>query len=337
MPVTAVSYPNIALIKYWGNRNDDLRMPAADSLSMTLDRPSVAVTVEAADVFRVRSFDPDGKERVLTGKQVARFAETLDLVREYLRTIHADEALPRQLSITVRSHIPSSVGLASSAAVFSALARALAGLMRDHTPLTDAQVSVLARLGSGSAARSIFGGYAALLAGDGDGIGASYGKHIAPSGHWTLYDFVIIPSTEAKKVGSTEGHALAQTSPLFAQRIADIMERRQPQCIDAVLRRDFELLRNVTEEDALDMHAVMESSVPPLRYLSEETHRIIREITSLREEKHLPVLYTMDAGPTVHLLCEEGAVTDIRHFAAAQKERGCVIFEAKTGEGTYLQ
>jgi len=81
---------------------------------------------------------------------------------------------------------------------------------------------------------------------------------------------------------------------------------------------------------------VMETSNPPLKYLSEETHRIVGEVKTLRDATHLPVLFTMDAGPTVHLICEESAYGVISAFAKEQEERGCLIFEAKTGKGARL-
>lgn len=331
---TARSTPNIALIKYWGNRSNDLRLPAADSLSMTLDRPTVEITVEASDAFTMRSFEADGSEKALTEKHTGRFRQTISLMRLSLKQWGMEKALPRELSITVRSHIPPAVGLASSAAVFSCLARALAGLMEDAPPLTDEQVSVLARLGSGSAARSIFGGYAALRAGTGEAIDSAVGEQIADERHWILYDTVVIPSIEEKKVGSTEGHALAHTSPCFKARIDAITSRREQECIDAILTRDFEKLRRVAEEDCLDMHHVMQTSTPPLHYLTEDTHRIVNVIRDLRTKEHLPVLFTMDAGPTVHLICPEEARNAVVSFAKAQN--GCTIFETKIGSGVCL-
>jgi diphosphomevalonate decarboxylase len=160
------------------------------------------------------------------------------------------------------------------------------------------------------------------------------GVQIAPEDHWPLHDIVIIPSHDEKKVGSSEGHELAPTSPYFAARIEAIRTRRYQECIDAILHRDFEKLRAAAEEDALDMHHVMETSDPPIRYLTEDTHRIVREITDLRSCEYLPVLYTMDAGPTVHLICTDEAVTRVREFAHAQN--GCTIFEAKVGPGARL-
>ncbi|MDD5469879.1 MAG: diphosphomevalonate decarboxylase [Candidatus Peribacteraceae bacterium] len=340
--LTARSTPNIALIKYWGNRNEELRLPMADSLSMTLDHPTVEISIEESDRFAVHSYDPEGQEKSLTEKQMGRWQKTLDLCRRYLETLKAPDALPKNITLQIRSHIPPAVGLASSAAVFSCLGKAIAGFIAPSIALTDEQVSVLARLGSGSAARSIFGGFSALLAknqkpetrNQETDIASSYAIQIAPENHWLLHDIIVIPSHDEKKVGSTEGHALASTSPFYAQRVEDIRTRRQPECIDAILHKDFEKLQKVAEEDALDMHHVMETSTPPLKYLTADTHRIIAAIKDLRTKEHLPVLFTMDAGPTVHLLCPEEAESKVLAFANAQK--GCTIFSTKVGPGSSL-
>ena len=240
--------------------------------------------------------------------------------------------LSASIAIAIDSHIPPGIGIASSSAVFAALAKAISGMI--DAPLSDEQISIMARLGSGSAARSIFGGYGAIRNLPGDAIGDAVGFQIADENHWVLHDVIIVPSTEEKKVGSTEGHAGAHTSPHFADRIHAINERRQRECIDAILGKDFEKLRAVTEKDCMDMHRCMQTQTPPLRYLSDTTYRIIEEITALRKAKHLPVLYTMDAGPTVHLFCTDEALNDVRTYAKAQK--GCKIFEARTGSGASL-
>lgn len=129
MSVTARSTPNIALIKYWGNRDDSLRLPAADSLSMTLDSPSVEITVDHADVLTVQSFEADGSEKSLKAKDITRFARHLELTKKYVQFLAEASPLPANVSITIRSQIPSSIGLASSAAVFGCLAKAYAGLI----------------------------------------------------------------------------------------------------------------------------------------------------------------------------------------------------------------
>jgi len=328
MSIRAVSTPNIALIKYWGNRNEELRLPAADSLSMTLDRPTVEVAVSDAGEFFVRSFGLDGGERTLTEKEIKRLEKHFLLAKKYLESIGAAGTFPASVSLEIRSKIPKSVGLASSAAVFSALAEAYGGFVNN---LSRRDVSVLARLGSGSASRSVFGGFSAFVAGEGEALGSAYAEQIASENHWELWDIIIVPSQEEKNTGSTEGHALARTSPLFEARLRDI-PRRQKMCIEAIREKDFGKLRKVAEEDCLDMHEVMKTSTPSLNYLSDETYRIVREVEELRAREHLAVLYTMDAGPTVHLVCEESALPAVQAFAHAQN--GCTVFEAKVGSGS---
>jgi len=331
MASIAQSTPNIAFIKYWGNRSEDLRLPMAPSISMTLDRPTVEIAVEEADAFSVRSFLEDGSEKILKEKDSERFRKVIELMRRYLGTLDADDALPKALAITVRSRIPPAVGLASSAAVFSCLAKAVAGFIGPKITLTDKQASVLARLGSGSAARSIFGGFSTLEEGTGMEIESSWSEQIADEHHWLLHDIVVVPAMEEKKIGSTEGHALASTSPFYADRVQAIRTHRQRECIDAIRMKDFEKLQRVAEDDCLDMHYVMETGTPALHYLNTQSHHIVDSIAQVRKKEHLPVLFTMDAGPTVHLVCPEEARSAVLSFAKAQE--GCTIFETKVGPG----
>jgi diphosphomevalonate decarboxylase len=323
--ITARSTPNIALIKYWGNRHDEFRLCASDSTSMTLDGPYVDISIEPANELSVTSTNKEMDE-----KDVQRFQKTLNLIEVYLATIEPTDVT--NLSITIDSQIPPAIGLASSAAVFSALAKAISGLV--NADLSDEQISVMARLGSGSAARSIFGGFGAIRNEENDFIDGSKGWQIADEHHWNLHDIIIVPSTEEKKVGSSEGHTKAWTSPSFQARVDAITDHRQQECIDAILNKDFEKLQKVAEEDCMDMHHCMQTQDPPLNYLSDETFRIIDEVKALRTAEHLPVLYTMDAGPTVHLFCEEEALSTIKKYA--QEQNGCQIFEAKTGEGAKI-
>jgi len=268
----------------------------------------------------------------MTEKDTLRFAETLRLIRGYLGSLGYDRALPASLHIEIDSEIPPSIGLASSSAVFSALPKAIAGLL--DADLTDEQISVMARLGSGSAARSIFGGFSAIRNTGGNDIDSAVGWQIVDEHHWQLHDIIIVPSTQEKKVGSSEGHAFAQTSPHFAERIRAIKEYRQQECIDAIEQKDFEKLQHIAEEDCMDMHRCMETQQPPLHYLSSETLRIVGEVKQLREAEHIPVLYTMDAGPTVHLFCTNEARNRIVEFAHEQAD--CTIFKASIGPGTHL-
>ncbi|MBT4119527.1 MAG: diphosphomevalonate decarboxylase [Candidatus Peribacter sp.] len=323
--ITARSTPNIALIKYWGNRHDEFRLCANENLAMTLDGPHVDVSIELAETLSVTSANKE-----MTEKDTVRFQKTLNLIEVYLATIAPTEV--SNLTITIDSQIPPSIGLASSAAVFSALAKAVSGLV--DADLTDEQISVMARLGSGSAARSIFGGYGAVRNEENLFIDGSKGWQVADEHHWNLHDIIIVPSTEEKKVGSSEGHPKAWTSPDFAKRVEDINNHRQQECIDALLAKDFEKLQAVVEEDCMEMHHCMQTQDPPLNYLSDETYRILDEVKSMRKADHLPVLYTMDAGPTVHLFCTDEAKERITEYAHAQES--CKVFEASVGQGAYL-
>ncbi len=329
MTIRAVSTPNIALIKYWGNRDDALRLPAADSLSITLDTPTVEVAITEAERFTVKSFSGE-LERSLSGDELARLKKHFVDAKEYLSRIGKGGALPTAVSLKIKSSVPRGIGIASSAAIFSALAEVYAGLA---SGMSRKDVSIMARLGSGSASRSVFGGFVAMISGEGEGVDASYAVQIALPEHWKLWDIIIAPSIAPKHTGSTEGHALVHTSPAFQDRLRE-MPHRQKECIEAIRGRDFEKLRVVSEEDCIDMHKVMMSSTPSLNYLSEETHRIIGEITDLRSRQGLAVLYTMDAGPTVHLICEQSALPAVREYARAQKN--CTIFEAGIGSGSRL-
>jgi len=324
MKIRAVSAPNIALIKYWGNRNEELRLPAADSLSMTLDSPTVEVSAESTSNFSVRSIHSDGSERILTERERSRLENHFLLAKKYA------EKLPSSVSIEIRSNVPRGIGLASSAAVFSALAESYAAFIPN---MSRKDVSILARLGSGSASRSVYGGFVAMHVGEGSEIDASYAEQLAPENHWELYDIVIAPSIEEKTTGSSEGHPLAHTSPFFEKRLRELPDR-QAMCIEAIRGKNFDKLRIVAEVDCLDMHAVMKSSTPPLKYLSNETERIMREVEALRAPEHLPVLYTMDAGPTVHLICEKSALSSVSEYASRQKN--CTVFETKIGSGSSL-
>jgi diphosphomevalonate decarboxylase len=326
--IRVISAPNIALIKYWGNRNNALRLPAADSLSITLDQPTVEVVVKKAEIFSAMSFAADGSERILSEKESARLLQHFNSVQKYVHEGGLGKILPEAVSVEIHSKIPTGVGLASSAAVFSALAEGYAGFI-PGTSRRD--ISVLARLGSGSASRSVYGGFVAMIAGEGDGVSASYAQQVVPESHWKLYDVIVVPSHSEKETGSTEGHALAQTSPLFEKRIFDIGSRQQ-QCIDAILSKDFQKLQRASEEDNADMHAVMRSSTPSLEYLSEKTYEIVRGIEELRAKTGLAVLYTMDAGPTVHLICEGSALAAVREYADAQFD--CAVFVAGVGSGS---
>ena len=296
MIVTARAHPNIALIKYWGNRDDALRLPANASISINLAGLETVTSV---------SFEPGlPADRIeIDGLPPARAAA--DRVVRHLDRVRALSGQRACARVVSRSNFPSGTGIASSASAFAALtvaASAASGLS-----LTEGELSRLARAGSGSAARSIPDGFVELATGPHDKDACAYS--LAGPGHWDVADCIALVSREAKSVGSSDGHRLATTSPLQSARVEDA-PRRMELCRKAIRERDFPLLAEIVELDCLLMHAVMMTSRPPLIYWQPATVDILREIRAWRADG-LPVAFTIDAGPNVHCLCEGGAAEEI--------------------------
>ncbi|HSK87906.1 MAG TPA: diphosphomevalonate decarboxylase [Anaerolineales bacterium] len=287
---TAQASPNIAFIKYWGNRDDTLRIPSNGSISMNLEGLYTRTTV---------SFQPSlpYDELIINGHEVGgagrdRISYILDIIRG-MANIH------ERAEVMSENNFPSGTGIASSASAFAALA--LAGSKAAGLSLSERELSRLARRGSGSASRSIPGGFVEWQAGTSDED--SFAFSIAEPGHWDLVDCVAIVSTRHKKTGSSEGHTITGTSPLQAARVADAA-RRLDICRNAILERDFNAFASIVELDSDMMHAVMMTSTPALHYWKPASLEVINGVRQWRMEG-IPVCYTVDAGPNVHVICPE--------------------------------
>jgi diphosphomevalonate decarboxylase len=285
---TAQANPNIAFIKYWGNRGDALRLPANGSISMNLDGLFTRTSVTFSASFETDSLRIGN--RPVTGSGLERVSLFLDLVRGLAGTNLRAE-------VVSENNFPSGAGIASSASAFAALA--LAATRAAGIILSNRELSRLARRGSGSACRSVPDGFVEWQVGTNDAD--SFAVSIAPPEHWKLADCVAIVSSGHKKTGSTEGHASAPTSPLQAARVADA-PRRLDLCRRAILDRDFEALAAVVELDSDMMHAVMMTSEPGLFYWRPASLSVMHAVREWRENG-MPVCYTIDAGPNVHVLC----------------------------------
>ncbi len=293
---TASAHPNIAFVKYWGNRDEPLRLPANPSLSMNLAGLETVTTVEFVEGLTEDEVVIGGEAQ--TGAAQARVSAHLDHLR-------ARAGMAVRARVESRNNFPSGAGIASSASAFAALT--LAGAAAAGLSLSEPELSALARLGSGSAARSVPTGFVEWQAGDSPET--SFAFSIALPDHWALRDVVAVVSKAHKAVGSTGGHALAGTSPLQAARVASAPERLRV-CREAVLARDFRALAEFMEADSNLMHAVMMTSTPPLYYWEPQTLRIMKAVRDWRVEG-LPVCFTIDAGPNVHCLCPAEAVPEV--------------------------
>jgi diphosphomevalonate decarboxylase len=307
MPIyqaTAQASPNIALIKYWGNRDQVLRLPSNPSLSMNMAGLTTTTTVEFDPALEHDVLILGGREIGSKGlERVSRFLDQVRKTSEALR--ETSEVSTLFARVDSRNNFPSGAGLASSASGFAALA--LAATAAAGLQLNEAELSRLARLGSGSACRSVPGGFVEWTMGDDDR--SSYAHSIAPADHWDLRDVVALIDVGHKAVGSTEGHAVADTSPLQAARVATAADRLA-QARSAVLARDFESLTEVVELDSLMMHAVMITSSPVLMYWQPATVAVMQAVRQWRRNG-LAACTTIDAGPNVHVICTAEAADEV--------------------------
>lgn len=291
MKATARARPNIALVKYWGKRDSVLNLPAAGSLSVTLDTLWTQTSV---------AFDPAFEHDTLhlnnasDTHALARVSACLDILRGHAGTTC-------RARVDTQNTFPTAAGLASSASGFAALVVAASQAL--GLPQERRFLSSLARQGSGSAARSLYGGFVRMHAGElADGSDAFAESLLSPDA-WPLTVVVAITTQKAKTVSSGEGMERSRrTSPFHADWIASVDDDLAV-AHAAVMQRDFQALAEVSEHSCLKMHADMLASRPPLMYWTAATMGCMQRIRQLRENDGVGVFFTVDAGPQVKAIC----------------------------------
>jgi diphosphomevalonate decarboxylase len=287
-----VAGTNIALVKYWGKRDAALNLPAAGSLSLTLDAMGTRTSVRFSDALAADRLVLNGADA--DARATGRASAFLDRIRTRARVTARAE-------IISENSVPTASGLASSASGFAALAVAAAraaGL--DASP---AELSELARLGSGSAARSIFGGFVEMAPGQrADGADAVAAPVNGGDSWGDVRLVVAVTSAGPKAVGSTDAmEHTARTSPYYAAWVAsvpgDLADARA-----AVAARDLPRLGGVAERSAMRMHASAMAADPPVLYWTPATLAAMSAVRDLRG-RGVAAFYTMDAGPHVKVLC----------------------------------
>jgi len=287
MKSTAWAPANIAFIKYWGKADDELRLPLNASISMNLSGAHTITTVEFSKELK------EDKITLLDGTfsdhETLRVMRGLDRIRK--RATKNEKA-----KVVTKNTFPKGAGSAASASGFAALT--VAGFSAVGKSLSEKELSIVARQGSGSACRSIPDGFVQWK--KGNTSQESFAYSLYPSGHWDLRDALVIVDSSMKKVSTTIGMEAIRTSPLLDGRLAALPERLD-RCQKALADKNFLKLGEVVEEDCLDMHEVMQSQVPPLNYWNETTRHIMNMVRLWRKEGAL-VYFTIDAGPNVHIL-----------------------------------
>ena len=300
---TAIAHPNIAFIKYWGNRDDMMRLPSNGSISMNLEALYTRTTVTFSTDIRHDTVKINGKRA--DSSTMFRIEDWLDDLICYLYHKNWLKDAPGNVEIISENSFPTGAGIASSASAFAALTLAVFGALGIETD--EAALSYWARHGSGSACRSIPEGFCEWVTGSNEN---SYAYSLAPASHWDLVDLIAVISGKHKKVVSSKGHWTADTSPFQEQRVYTAPQRIAV-CRQAILEKDFNALAKVSEKDMLMMHSVMMTQDPPLFYWEGPTIRVIKAVREWREEG-LECFATIDAGPNVHVICTGRSAPAVR-------------------------
>jgi diphosphomevalonate decarboxylase len=309
LSVTARAGTNIALVKYWGKRDKALNLPATGSLSLTLAHFGSETTVRFAPDAEAR----EGGDQIIFNGEPAepRFAQRvqrfLDLVRE-----ESQVGLPAE--VITRNDVPTAAGLASSASGFAALA--LAASRAANLKLSPPDLSALARRGSGSAARSIFGGFVEMAAGENFDGSDACAQPLLAADAWDVRLVVAITAEGAKAIGSSEAmERTAQTSPYYAGWLQSVQEDLTA-ARAATLARDLPSLGQIAERNALRMHACTMAADPPIVYWNCATMAAMETVRRLRAAGS-QAFFTIDAGPHVKVLCTSHDVTSVEPALSA--------------------
>jgi diphosphomevalonate decarboxylase len=290
MKASARARANIALVKYWGKADAALNVPAVGSLSITLDGLYSDTEIEFDPALERDSLSLDDRP---DPQALERVSACLDLLRERAGVTECAR-------VVSHNNFPTGAGLASSASGFAALVAAAAAAL--GLSMTPRELSILARRGSGSAARSIFGGYVVMRAGTSADGNDSYAEPLLEPESWPLRVVVAITSHARKPIGSTSGmRSSAASSPYYPAWIGS-----SPADIDAathaIRRRNFSALSTVAEHSCLKMHALALSGSPPIIYWTPATLACIDAVRQLQRDG-IDVFFTIDAGPQVKAVC----------------------------------
>ncbi|WP_261805593.1 diphosphomevalonate decarboxylase [Lapidilactobacillus luobeiensis] len=287
---TARAYTNIALIKYWGKRDSQQMLPWNSSLSLTLDQ----FYTETKVTFLPKRSQQQQDEFIFAGVAQpisAKVTRVLSLIRQ-----QAD--LTNFARIETDNHVPTSAGLASSASAFAALAAA--GARAAGLTLDQRQLSILARHGSGSASRSIAGGFVVWHAGHDDQ--SSYAESLLPRVDFPIVVIAVLVDQRPKKVLSSTGMAQSVLTSPFYQAWVNTAEAGIETMTAAIKARDIPQIGALAEANAMQMHATTLSAVPPFTYFAPLTLRIWELVQAIRI-KGLNCYLTLDAGPNPKLIC----------------------------------
>jgi diphosphomevalonate decarboxylase len=284
--ITAVAPSNIAFIKYWGKKDEVLRLPENGSISMNLSDMFTTTTVEFDRKYNQDDVLYNGEHEDIAS---SRAVIHLDRIRKLAGIL-------LRAKVVTQVNFPPSTGLSSSASGFAALT--LAGSKAAGLNLSEKELSILARQGSGSACRSVPDGFVEWL--DGETSDTSYSVSLYSPEYWDLVDVVAVVTSDKKDISTTEGMKNKNKSPYYETRL-DRMPIKLSLCHEAIRLRDFEKLGALSELEALEMHAIMITQTPPLLYWTTGTLLLMKLVQKWRQEG-LSCYFTINTGQNIHIL-----------------------------------
>jgi diphosphomevalonate decarboxylase len=299
---TAVAPSNIAWIKYWGKRPGANQWPTNDSISMTLSKIATTTLAKLTSTSEYDRLTWDGNTLSDCDPRYRRFAKFLDFLKR-------ETGFRGALQIETSNSFPTGAGIASSASGFAALTVASLAAMHKIelwdeliTNFGLQRLAHFARIGSGSACRSLLGGIVHWHSGS--SAEDQLITQLVPAEDWALSDVVMVVEGAQKHTGSSDGHQAAWTSPIFGLRLSGLAERLE-RLKSAIAKRDFPEVGVILEQEAIEMHSVMMTSMPPIFYAHTRTWEILSWLRRWRSESGIEVFFTLDAGPNPHLICRQ--------------------------------
>ncbi|KAG0936282.1 hypothetical protein G6F57_013472 [Rhizopus arrhizus] len=334
--VTCTAPVNIAVIKYWGKRDTELILPTNSSLSVTLSQDILhsKTTISAAKEYSQDRLWLNGKEEDITKNRRMHncFRETR-AIRKAMEDKAGATGQPIEPLSTYHLHVcsennfPTAAGLASSASGLAALVFTLSQLF--ELTISTSEISRIARQGSGSACRSLFGGFVAWEMGEEADGSDSLAVQVAPESHWPDLEALICVVSDAKKgTSSTAGmQSTIKTSTLMNERINQVVPERMEAMKKAILEKDFQSFAELTMRDSNQFHAVCLDTYPPIFYMNDTSRAIIQlihEYNASSPDGRLKAAYTYDAGPNAVIYAPKKNMPEIiqliGHYFPSNKE-----------------
>lgn len=289
MKSTARAHANIAFIKYWGRKNETLRLPSNGSISMNLSNLFTTTTVEFVPSLKQDDILVNGMKK---DEINIRISKHLDRIRALTqKNIYA--------KVVSQNNFASSAGMASSASGFAALTVACFAALEEK--ISEKNISIMARQGSGSACRSIPDGFVEWR--DANTSDESYAYSLFSPSHWDICDIVAVVSKEKKDTATSIGQQTAATSIFFQTRLKNITAKIE-KCKKLLTDKNFDEFGKLIELEALELHSIMFTSWPSLIYLEPASLTVMKAIKKLRENG-TKVYFTIDAGPNIHMICQK--------------------------------